>query len=162
MGRQRIRARKYIYICLAGLMLFASGGCAILGRVAERDEAREALRLGQKLLARDDYEGSLREQQKALSLSMGRPPADEALFHMGLIYAHSGNPKKDYRKAVGLFQSLTRDYPGSPLLEQAKIWIGVLEASERLAQTNEKLSEMLERLKKVDVEIEQKRREKGR
>lgn len=162
MGRQRIQARKYIYFCLAGLMLLASGGCAILRQVAERDEAREAVRRGQKLLGQGDYEGALREQQQALSLSMGRPPADEALFHMGLIYAHSGNPKKDYRKALGYFRSLTRDYPGSPLLEQAKIWVGVLEASERLAQANEKLNEMLERLKKVDVDIEQKRREKGR
>lgn len=125
------------------------------------EETRESLRRGQEALAQSDYEGSLNEYQRVLILSPGRRPADEALFYMGLIYAHPGNPKKDYAKALGSFRSLIRDYPQSRRIEQAKVWVGVLEANEKLTQANEKLSEMLERLKKVDMEIEQKRREKG-
>lgn len=143
-------------------MFLAQGGCAVLEELSVPEEAWESLRRGQEALAQNDYEGSLGEYQKVLFLSSGRWPADEALFHMGLIYAHPGNPKKDYGKALGSFRNLIRDYPRSRLIEQAKVWVGVLEATERLAQANEKLSEMLERLKKVDMEIEQKRREKGR
>ena len=40
------------------------------------------------------------ENQKVLSMATYRPPGDEALFNMGLIYAHSGNPKKDFEKSI--------------------------------------------------------------
>lgn len=162
MGRKRSWTWQYLYLCLAGVIALVQGGCAVLTDLGGRDEARYSLLWGQELLAQGDYEGSLRENQRALSLAGGRPPADEAIFKLGLIYAHPGNPRKDYRRAVGYFRNLARDFPRSPLAEQAKIWIGVLETSERLAQANEKLTEMLERLKKVDMEIEQKSREKGR
>src|SRR3989337_2809851 len=54
---------------------------------AERD-AGEHLIVAQKFLAQGDYEGSLKENQKVLSLFENTPPGDEALFNMGLIYAH--------------------------------------------------------------------------
>ncbi|MBI4490212.1 MAG: tetratricopeptide repeat protein [Deltaproteobacteria bacterium] len=110
---------------------------------------------GQNLLAQGDYEGSLKENQKALSLSADQAPGDEAVFNMGLIYAHSANSKKDYRKALSFFSRLIKDYPKSPLLEQAKIWVGVLQANERLTQ-------LIEKSKQVDIEIEEKKRLKER
>jgi TolA-binding protein len=121
----------------------------------ERNEARVSLVHAQKLLAQGDYEGSLKENQNALSLSANRVPGDEALFNIGLVHAHVGNPKKDYRKAVGYFRRLIQEYPQSPLVEQAKIWVGVLQA-------NEKLSQMIEKSKQVDIEIEGKKRAKER
>lgn len=160
MGRKRTGSRKQLYFCLAGLIFLGQAGCGILKDLGAGGEARVSLDRGQALLAQGDYEGSLRENQRALSLSSGQPPADEAIFHMGLLYAHSGNPKKDTRRAAGFFRELVRDYPRSPLAEQAKIWIGVLEANEKLAQANEKLSETIQKLKMVDMEIEQKRRAK--
>ena len=122
-------------------------------RTKEQKKTNEYLLRGKKLLTQGDYEGSLRENQKILSLSANKPPGDEALFNMGLIYAHSGNPKKDYGKSIDFFKRLLKDYPQSPLVEQAKIWIGVL-------QENEKLIEMLEKSKEVDIKIEEKKREK--
>jgi len=122
-------------------------------KTREQVKANEYLLRGQKLLAQGDYEGSLRENQKTLSVSANNRPGDEALFNMGLIYAHSGNPKKDYGKSLDFFKKLLKDFPQSPLLEQAKIWIGVL-------QENEKLTQMLEQSKQVDIEIEERKREK--
>jgi TolA-binding protein len=121
--------------------------------VEERGEARERLLRGQKLLSQGDYEGSLAENQKVLTLSARRPPEDEALFNTGLIYAHFDNPKKDYGKSLDYFKRMIKDYPKSPLSEQAKIWIGVL-------QENEKLNQILEKSKQVDIEIEEMKREK--
>jgi TolA-binding protein len=122
-------------------------------KTRERVKANEYLFRGQKLLTQGDYEGSLRENQRILSVSAHTPPGDEALFNMGLTYAHSGNPKKDYGKSLDSFKKLLKDFPHSPLVEQAKIWIGVL-------QENEKLTQMLERSKQVDIEIEERKREK--
>jgi tetratricopeptide (TPR) repeat protein len=155
MGRKRTRSGKYHYLCIASLIFLSLSGCATLKEIRARGEAREALMRGQNLLAQGDYEGSLKENQKALSLSGDQVPGDEAVFNMGLIYAHSANSKKDYRKALSFFSRLIKDYPKSPLLEQAKIWVGVLQANERLTQ-------VIEKSKQVDIEIEEKKRLKER
>ncbi|MBP1700356.1 MAG: hypothetical protein H6Q41_5544, partial [Deltaproteobacteria bacterium] len=70
---------------------------------------------------------------------------------IGLIYAHSGNPKKDFRKALDSFRKMMTDYPKSPLFEQARIWAGVL-------QENERLSQVIEKSRQVDMEIEERKR----
>jgi len=129
-------------------------------KIEKRQEGREGLYHGQKLLAQGDYEGALRENQKVLSLSSGKPPEDEALFNMGLIYAHPGNPKKDYGKSLGFFKRLIKDYPKSPFVEQVKIWTEVVQENQKLNKTIEKLHQVIEESKQVDIEIEEKKREK--
>ena len=124
-------------------------------KIEERGVVRERLLRGQKLLAQGDYEGAILENQKVLSMATYRPPGDEALFNMGLIYAHSGNPKKDFEKSIEFFKKLIKDYPESPLVEQSKIWVEVL-------QKNEELNQVIQKLKQVDIEIEERKREKGK
>jgi tetratricopeptide (TPR) repeat protein len=121
-------------------------------RTEEPDEAREALLRSQRLLAQGDFDGSVAAAQRALSLSPRRPPEDDALLALGLIYAHPGNPKKDLTKSLELFRRLVKEYPKSHSAEQGKIWIGVL-------QENEKLNEVIQKSKQVDLEIEEKKRE---
>lgn len=155
MGEKRLREGQYVYFCVACLIFLFLTGCALVKEIRDREEARDSLLRGRALLAQGDYEGSLKENQRVLSLYPNRSPGDEALFNMGLVYAHVGNPKRDYRKALGYFRRLPSEYPQSPLVEQARIWIGVLQA-------NEKLSEMFEKSKQVDIEIEEKKRGKER
>ncbi len=194
MGRKRTGKGKYLHLFVASL-IFLIPGCALLKEMRDQDNARDTLVRGQKLLAQGDYEGALRENQRVLSLFEDRPPGDEALFNQGLLYSHVDNPKRDYRKAMDLFRKLVKDYPKSLLVEQSKVWIGVLQmnekltqandrltqandrltqaneklsqTSEKLSQTNEKLSqaneklnELIQKSKRVDLEIEQKRRKK--
>ena len=121
--------------------------------IVDREEARSPFPRYQGLLARGDYEGTLAENQKVLALSNRQPPGDEALFNIGLIYAHSGNPKKDYRKALDSFRKVIADYPKSPFVEQAKIWVGIL-------QENERLNQVIENSREVDMEIEERKRGK--
>jgi len=71
---------------------------------------------------RGDFEGAMKASQFVLSRSPKSPPGDEALFTMGLIYTHYANPKKDYKKALGFFQRVEREFPHSPLVEEARIW----------------------------------------
>lgn len=108
-----------------------------------------------KLLAQRDYEASLKISEKALAQSGAQAPADEALFSLGLIYAHQENPRKDYAKALGYFQRLLKEFPKSPLAEEAKAWAGVL-------QENHNLKQVIEKTKEVDIAVDEKRREKGR
>lgn len=186
MGKKQTRAGKYFYFYIASLIFIPLLGCSIMAKPVERvvevprvppmeieklqvqapppevpkeeeekAEAYEYLLDGEKLLLAGKYEDSLKKIQKALSLSANQPPGDEALFNMGLIYAHFGNPNKNYEKSLNYFKKLMKDYPLSPLVAQAKIWTVVL-------QENRELSQMIEKSKQVDIEIEEKKREKVR
>src|ERR1043166_8254662 len=184
MGGKRSRARQHLRICLALLIL--SSGCSFFTRPAvepkitpterkepveppvaytpeplppplvipespearDQREAKQYLQLAQNLLAKGDYEGSLRENQKVVSLAKNQAPADEALFTMGLVYVHPKNPKKDNKRAIAFFNRVVKSYPDSPWTEQAKIWVGVLDG--------------VEKLKQVDIEIEEKKRDRSK
>ena len=140
MGRKRTGTGKYFYICIAILICLLLSQCAatdrspLLQRWFPQDEARQHLVQAEKLLAQGDYEAALEENQKVLSLSPDGPPADQALYNMGLIYADPGNPKRDYAKSIAFLDRLIKDYAKSPQLEQAKVWAGVLRESEELRQ----------------------------
>ena len=143
MGRKQTRTGKYIYLCVASLtflFLFVLGCATLIDR--------DPLLRSQRLIDRGDFEGALEANQKVLSSYVNRPPGDEALFNMGLIYAHYGNPKKDYEKSIFFFRKLLNEHPKSPLVEQAKIWIGALN--------------VIEKSKQVDIEIEEMKKELSR
>jgi outer membrane protein assembly factor BamD (BamD/ComL family) len=118
--------------------------CASVSAMLGTGEAYTHMRRAEPLMTQHDFEGALREYQEAAALSPAGPPGDEALFAMALIHAHYGNPKKDYRKSLALFSRLAKEYPGSPRAEEAKIWVGVLEA--------------IEKTKQVDAEIEERKK----
>jgi tetratricopeptide (TPR) repeat protein len=130
-------------------------------RVEER-KARQPLLNSRELLLQGKYEEASKEIQKFLAPSPRHPLEDEALFQMGLVYAHPGNSKKDYGKSVSTFKKLMKDYPQSPWSDVAKIWTGMIQENERLNQAVEKLSQTIEKSKQVDIEIEEKKREKGK
>ena len=106
------------------------------------------MQLAQLLLAKGDYEGSLRESRTVLTLVKDDSPADAAVFNMGLVYASPKNPRKDNKQAIGYFSRVIKSYPDSPWVEQAKIWVGVLDG--------------FEKLKQVDIDIEEKKRDRLR
>lgn len=146
MGRERIWKRQYLYLWAAGLIVVVLAACTPSLRVTQKEpESRAHLQRAQQLIRQGDFEGALRENQKVLSLSPKSPPGDAALYSMGLIPIHYANPKKDYKRALGFFTQLPKDFPRSPLTEEAKVWAGVLEAMEKATQ--------------IDIEIEEKKKE---
>lgn len=134
-------------------------GCAILKEMEAKRETREYLIKAQKLLNQGDYEGSLKENQKVLSLYGNVPPGDEALFNLGLIYTHYGYPKRDYQKSLDYFKRLLKVFPQSPLVGHSKIWIGILQENERLNMEIEELKKTIKKSKQVDIEIDEKKKE---
>ena len=153
MGGKRRGPGQLVYFCTAQLIFIFVCGCALTQAPRPSDEALQAVLRGRRFLAQQEYENSVKELQKALALSGNKPPADDAIFHLGLIYAHVGNAKKDNRTAMNYFNRLIKEQPHSPWVDQAKAWVGVL-------QVNEKLAATLEKSKQVDIEIEEKRRQK--
>jgi tetratricopeptide (TPR) repeat protein len=162
---------------VAALIVFVSlGGCATMREETNRVQS-ETFERSRSLFAQGNYDSAFAENQKVFA--EGRSP-DIALFNMGMISAYSSNPKKDYPRALGYFRKVVKDYPESPLAEQAKVWIQVLEESqkivderrklveekrnltrerEQLSHEREKLKYAMEKSRQLDIEIEKKRRE---
>lgn len=143
MGRERTTAWKYACFCTFGLIFLSLFGCAGVKQALVHKDAQGHLLDGQKLLAQKDYDGALSEFQKVLSLHPAKRLEEEALFNMGLVYAHFGNPKRDYRKSLDLFLRILNDYPESRLAEQARVWAGVLQVNLETMKTLEKLKRLM-------------------
>lgn len=142
--------------------------------------AREDLLRARELLDEGDYEGALKENRKILSCCENMPPGDEALFNIGIIYAHYGYPDRDRRKSLDFFERLVSKFPESPLARKAEIWMGLLHENGRLSgeieelkraikETKLKNEELIKKIqeleraisetKRVDIEIDQKKKE---
>ena len=202
MGRERTGQRQHFYFCLA-LLIFLSG-CGLLQESNRRRGMLETLATGHEMLVRGDFDGSLQAFQSVAAAARDKPPADVAVYRMGLVYAHPQNPQRDLHKALGSFSQVVSAHPGSPWAEPAKVWVGVLEEAqdskrdiensyraiektkqemeqnrqalekskqeiersrlelERIKQEIEKTKQVIEKSKQVDIEIDQKQRDRGR
>jgi outer membrane protein assembly factor BamD (BamD/ComL family) len=165
MGRKRSGGWKQIYLFLAVLIFLNPLACAlnrastgILDKTGE--EAREHLILGRKHLAEGNYGSALKEIEKVMSLAGKNTPVDESLFYTGVIYAHPANPARDYGKSMISFKNLINDYPHSSLLEPAKTIMGLLQENNKLNRTIDRLNNIIDELRKVDIDVEQKKRER--
>ncbi|MGO9380373.1 MAG: hypothetical protein ACLPN1_12635 [Dissulfurispiraceae bacterium] len=80
-----------------------------------------------------------------LAVAGKQPLGDADLYNIGLIYVYYKNPNKNYKKAKDVFERIAREYPNNHFAKEANIWAGVLQ--------------VIEKLKKVDIDIEEKKNE---
>jgi len=184
-------------------LLISVAGCLLQDGSRQR-ELSDGITKGNNLLAQNDFDGALKTFYEVWSVARNKPPADLAMYNMGLIYAHPQNPQRDLQKAVYCFDQTIQNSPTSPLAEQARVWIAVLrdfenaheeleksrqelEISKQEAERNrlaiektkqeiersrveleksrqeiERTKQMIEKSKQIDIEIDQKRRERRR
>jgi tetratricopeptide (TPR) repeat protein len=117
----------------------------VLQVIERKRVSQKLLDRAEELLSQQNYAGAIAESQKILDVTGKKLPRAEALFVLGLVYAHYGNTKRDYEKSLGYFKKLVSEYPASSLVQQAKIWMGVLE--------------VIEKMKQVDIDLEKKKKE---
>jgi tetratricopeptide (TPR) repeat protein len=106
-------------------------GCATFEGIKGKFAAREYMNRSSELVAAGDYQAAIEENQRVLSMSVEGIPKDEAAFNIALIYANTKNPGRDYRKSLGYFKTLVKDYPESPLREQAETWAALMSAVQK-------------------------------
>ena len=202
MGGKPTRHGNALYLCAAFLILWGPLACT-LGQTGARitdvtgEEARAHLAMGQKFFHEGNFESALRENQAVLALAGLNTPTAESLFYIGLIHAHPVNPARDDGKSVIAFRKLIQDHPQSPLADQARALMELIQENSRFREragklagdvnrltndvgrlnsqldrltaetgklTNEtvRLNRLIDELKKVDIDVEQQKREKGR
>ncbi len=105
----------------------------------------EEIPAARPLVENHNFAEAIARNLKILQEAGDKPPADEALYNLGLIYAHNDNPGKDYGKSREYFARLAKDFPNSPLAEEASIWVGLFGVFEKMRQ--------------VDLEIEQQKKQ---
>jgi len=172
MGGEQSRRRKQICLCVAILIFLSPSACALNQMMSPTivdttgEEALEHLDQGRMFLARGDYANALKENEKVLSLAGRSTPVDQALFYVGLINALPANPKRNHGRSIAAFRRLIKEYPGSSLAEPAKGLVALVQETTDLLQKNDvltrrvdRLNNMIEELKKVDIDVDQKRAE---
>ena len=113
--------------------------------IATLEEEHESVSVGHKVVDNQNFEEAVKKNMLILDQADKSPPRDGALYNLGLIYAHMDNPAKDYKKSQSYFQELTKDFPNSPLAEEARIWLGLFQIFEKMQQ--------------IDLEIEQQKKQ---
>ena len=162
------------FAILIGFVL-VSGCSSMSGRsdtlIPQLEKRSVPFEHAQALVSQGQYDAAYNETQRILQEGSGAP--DVALFNLGMISAHSANPKKNYTRALSYFRTVVKEYPQSQISEPAKTWIQVLEEyqkmseekrllireRESLVQEKEKLKYANDKSRQVDVEIEKRRRE---
>jgi len=201
MGRGRALAGKLVYFCSAGLIFFLLTGftpstkeiaTSLRQEVSparapkQKEPAKptvEDLSRAKGLFDLGDYVAALEENQKILSRSPKNRLREQALFNIGLIYAHVENPQRNLGKALQFFTAVLKEYPQSPLTGETKVLVGVLQEKEKLSQMiekfkhenagmsqeiekykreNKELNQVIEKFKQVDRDVEEKQRGQAR
>ena len=175
-----VKMHQFLTAFAAVSVFFFFFGCTTVpqnSRAPESDRS-DQFALAKVLFKEGNYEAAMKENQKLLS--EGKAPGDMALYNMGLIFACSLNPKRDYQKALDTFKKLVSQYPYSSFAEEVKVWIQVIEEHQKIAderqkfleekrnltqereilsQEREKLKYTVEKSRQLDIEIEKRRRE---
>ena len=68
------------------------------------------------------YEASMAKNLTVLN-NFPHSLADQALFQMGLLYAHPENPNRNYEKSLESFNKIFNDRPERRLRQQAQLWV---------------------------------------
>ena len=185
MGGKQAEARKHIYVCIAVLICLVPACCSFLPGYASKHATKENrsktvnlathLASGRRLFIERSFAGALHEYEMVVSSAAVSAEREEALLYCGMIYAHPANPGRDHARSMEYFKRLSETNTKSAFAEQATIMLAIMKEnreSHRTAErskalidesnrTIEKLKALIEASKKVDIEIEDKKREKA-
>ncbi|MCP4252157.1 MAG: tetratricopeptide repeat protein [Candidatus Scalindua sp.] len=131
---------------------------------AKKWQGKQDLAKARALMFKGDYEASLKYNKEVLR-QFPRMLGDQALFQMGLNYAHPENPKPDNQKSIECFQKIIEKFPKSSIGDEAVIWILFIQKTienkkmfDNLQRDKENLKDQIEKLKNIDLGIEDKKR----
>lgn len=120
MGRERTREWKYLLLypacCIA--LLLGIWGCA---HFPETWKGEVRLARAWTHFSKGRYGASLSETTEVLRI-YPRSLGDQALFQMGLVYAHPKNPDQDYQRSLESLQRVIKEFPRSKFKNQAEVW----------------------------------------
>ena len=113
-------------------------------------------------MASRQYEASMAKNLAVLN-NYPHSLADQALFQIGLLYAHPENPNQNYEKSLGSFNKIINGFAESPLRRRAQLWVlfirDVIDKERKIGKLNTKnvsLERSVEQ-QKIEITILQKK-----
>jgi outer membrane protein assembly factor BamD (BamD/ComL family) len=172
MGRKQSRQREHLYFFIACALWIGLGipGCAQIQVVPAKLQYWQA----DEQMAGGNYQAALQEYTQ---IAEKYPQAaDRALFCIGYLYAHPKNPDRDYQKSLDAFKRLVSEHPQSEYRQPSESFINVMgEMMNRDRRTSglrkqvdtlekqvETLEKQIEKMKAIDRNLEEKRRQSPR
>ena len=155
MGTKSTRKRKYflLYLACLGVLSFVIGGCL---HFSKKLEGQKLLEEGMAEMIDHQYEASLTKNLTVLN-EFPHSLADQALFQLGLLYAHPENPNQNYRKSLGLFNKILNEFSESRLRHRAKLWalfIGdAIDKERKIATLNDENVSLTKTAEQQKIEI---------
>jgi hypothetical protein len=107
-------------------------------------------------MADRQYEASMAKNLTVLN-NFPHSLSDQALFQMGLLYAHPENPNQNYQKSLGAFNKILNEYSQSRLRHQAQIWVliieDVIDKKQKIGILNKKKVSLAKTVEQQQIEI---------
>ena len=107
-------------------------------------------------MADRQYEASMAKNLTVLN-NFPHSLSDQALFQMGLLYAHPENPNQNYQKSLGAFNKILNEYSQSRLRHQAQIWVliieDVIDKKQKIGILNKKKVSLARTVEQQQIEI---------
>jgi hypothetical protein len=101
------------------LLPFVIFGCL---HFSKKLQGQQLLEEGLDQMISRQYEASMAKNLAVLN-DFPHSLADQALFQIGLIYAHPENPNQNYEKSLGSFTKIISEFPESRLRHQSQLWV---------------------------------------
>lgn len=192
MGRKRTQKRHHLFLYIACFMIVLSGifGCLSSPKkniyFPEKLQAEQQLMRSKVLMEKGDFPGALKKAEDVYK-EFPKTYGSQALFQIGLIYAHPENPGLDYKKSSEYLDELSKrsDFDKSSIKDETLILSHFLEKSikketngkeEKIKILNGKVAKLkrevsnlesqivdlknqIKQLKEIDLKIEEKKRE---
>ncbi len=146
--------KKTASILLLFLCCCTLANCGALmwtGPGAEFRRARDLFTEKKYTEAADTYRKLLKDSPKSSW-------AADARFGLASTLAYHDNPQRNYAQALQEFEEFLKLYPGSKKADEAQNWKHVLKIVVETRKENERLTQNIEQLKRLDVRHEEKRR----
>ncbi|HLC40472.1 MAG TPA: tetratricopeptide repeat protein [Methylomirabilota bacterium] len=143
----------FVSMALSACSLFSAAPDAIRRGEADRmvKEAEDQVRNG-------EYPAAARLFEEAIKRFPNSPAHDRALYGLARTLVIPDNGGRDYRQAHLYFDRLVREHPDSVYAPDARAWRGLLSVYLARTEETERLKQDIERLKKIDIEMERPRR----
>jgi len=141
MGKKHTWKGKHLFLYIAGLTILP---LAILGclHLSQKQQGEMLLARGMGQMHRGQYYEAM-ETNLAVLNKYPSSLADQALFQIGLLYAHPENPNQEYQQALSSFNKILSRFPDSPYTDQAQVWVltirNLYEKSREIDQSNAKV-----------------------
>ncbi len=183
MGKKRTGKGKYLFIYLACFLTVGSWMCGCYTfpkkqiNFPEKYQGEQQLIRAKNSLARRDFSGASKKAEDILS-RFAKTHSSEALFLLGLIYAHPDNPQSNLKKSSRYFKKLMakNGFSESIIKDEVIVLTACLKkmiekednktmsAKQRvqigdLNRQIKQLKNQIKKLKEIDLGIEEKKRE---